>query len=893
MSRRLSPAVILIAAIALPAFAEVPPRLPEERVSQRVDADDFLLFLPVERTAQEVEVLIVLAQEGVPPDSFRALRITAGAAELFRVRDGEPELIDRRTGQLPPPDQGFELAVRRRGPHIVVSADGDVLAHFLNDGFGVSRVGAWAERGATVGELLVQPLGDIIFDEDFFATESVPDRWETLRGQWKVGIYWDPLQERDNRPIGASWYEPGEGGCLAATGYDIWDSYRVAATARLGQGRGGLAFHVRGPDDYCAFEVGEGSARLIEVNGGEHEVLAETAVELRPDWWYRLRAEVSTGHARGFVNDRPLVEADLSPALMGRIGLCADGGAGSRFDDVSVRPFVATHIPRHATAAQAFKFDEGTWQIEDGVLHGHVRGMEVAGLRGRYSDSEVSATVSATNEAVVGIVAGHEPDEHKRALIFTIKVSQQPTWQLNHVDGDETTRLAAGPAPAASGTMALRFVRGRVTCSLDGQTLCETFVPQQLFGRAGAYLQGGRAIFRDFACRELTDEPQAIICHADGNNTAMPALEEKRQLRPIGNLWRTRGGSWHCRRTGDGPRILARGRPGDNRAIVRFHEVTPGEPRLIVDAGDAPGGAVTLGICAGDEPGYEVEFNETQSAFRFLRRGEVIYESGEGSEGTRGPGEIRRAGDWILIGTRLRGEMRTEYAWRDPEPLPDGCAEVSTTGTEVQLRSITLASDSARAYKFDRSEPDWQPASGEWTDHTGMACILWDYWMTGDGREEPALTWNRLPMPRNVALDVSAAEHTEGYADGDHRHFPYHDIKIVLSGSRGEPDSGYAFIAGADGGRRNVLLREGVEVASSDDPRCRIVMGGHCNSPRAVRLRAQRRGAELSLTFNGIEVLRWEDPQPLGAGHVALGCDGCRTIFRDCVIYPGVRGQGS
>jgi hypothetical protein len=293
-----------------------------------------------------------------------------------------------------------------------------------------------------------------------------------------------------------------------------------------------------------------------------------------------------------------------------------------------------------------------------------------------------------------------------------------------------------------------------------------------------------------------------------------------------------------------------------------------------------------------DQPGYQVEYSKYENGFRFLRRGEVIFESGGGSDETCQPGELRRDGDRVVIGGRVWGDMETVYAWRDPNPLPDGYAEVTTTGGEVQFSSITLGSDSALAYRFDHVEPDWQPRSGEWTDHTGMACILWDYWMTGDGREEPAFTWNRHELPENVAVDISAAEFTEGHESGKHEHFAYHDVSVILGGSPGDPDSGYRFVVGADEGARNVLLRNGVEVASSDDARCRIVMGGHCNSPRAVRIRAQKSGGELTLTFNGIEALTWTDPEPLsGGGHVGLGCDGCRVLLRDCVIYPGGRGQ--
>ncbi|GEM_PF-5934234 len=885
MPGRLLFALALLIASASLTLAEIPSQIAENSTPEPLDSADFILTLPVARSAKDTEILFAL--RGAEGSALEVLRVTGDAVDLARVEDGTVTRLGRRGAKLPAVGSSFDLTVHARGPHLVVSADGNMLAHFLREGSLSARVGAWATQGATVGDLLVQPLGEVTFDEDFFATEQVPDRWETLAGQWQVGIYWDPLQERDNRPIGASWYAPGEGECLTASGYGIFDSYRLAATVRLPQGRGGLAFHVWGPEDYCAFELGQGQARLVQVSGGARKVLAETAAELRPEWSYRLRVDVSTGLARAFLNDQPLVEADLSPALTGRIGLLAEGAAGSRFDDIIARPFIATRIPKGAPAEESLVLADGTWKTDGDALTGHVKGAAVAGLPGSYADCEVTARVGATRDAVAGVVAGHRTDEPKSALIFTIKAGVQPTWQLHQVNGGQTVRLAGGPSPAAGGLMTLRVVGGRVSCLLDGAVLHEGCVSGQRPGRAGVYLQGGRATFARLSAATLSDEPQAIICRADGDNAPIPAVVEAATIRPIGNLWRPRGGSWRCQQTQSGPRIVATGSTPDSTATLRFHEVTPGDPRLIVEA-DPGGGSVSLGICMGDEPGYQAQFPPERDRVRLLRRGEVVYESAPGSEGNCTPGEIRRRGEWIVVSGS--GNEPAHWAWRDPEPLPDGYAEVSVMGAEARFASITLAGDDALAYRFDRVEPDWQPRTGEWDDHTGMACILWDYWMTGDGREEPAFTWNRRVLPDDVTLDVSAAEFTEGHETGHHEHFAYHDVSVILGGTPGDPDSGYRFVVGADRGARNVLLRNGVEVAASNDYRCRIAMGGHCNTPRAVRIRAQRAGDEVSLTFNGIEAIRWTDPEPLsGGGNVGLGCAGCRVLFRDCVIYPGVR----
>jgi len=382
----------------------------------------------------------------------------------------------------------------------------------------------------------------------------------------------------------------------------------------------------------------------------------------------------------------------------------------------------------------------------------------------------------------------------------------------------------------------------------------------------------------------LRRDPLGIVGDSDRTGARVPALEEKQMLSKIGSLWRRTSGRWYTSSRDGEPAIM--GAPtGEQAGVLRYFLTSPGEPRVIAEGVRLEaGGQFGLAICAGDQEGYRLDISPAEDRARLLRLGESVAELTGLKLAAEAPTtvEVLRDGAWVV--GRL-GET-DGLAFRDGNPLPSGYAEVHVRGAEARLSRLVLASDSAPGYRFDRAEPDWRPASGEWTVHSGMACILWDYWMTGDGRQGPALTWNLRPMPSDAALDVLVSEHTEGYADGDHRHFPYHDIKLVRGGCPGEPDSGYAFVLGADGGRSTRLLREGTEVASTDDYRFRISMGGHCNSPRAVRLRAAVQEGRLSLVYNGILALEWDDPTPLPGGHVGLGADKCRANFRDCVVYP-------
>jgi hypothetical protein len=226
----------------------------------------------------------------------------------------------------------------------------------------------------------------------------------------------------------------------------------------------------------------------------------------------------------------------------------------------------------------------------------------------------------------------------------------------------------------------------------------------------------------------------------------------------------------------------------------------------------------------------------------------------------------------------------TVLSFRDPQPLDSGYAVVHADG-QALLDNLRLGSDHTLTYPFDRVEPDWVGSSGEWELHSGMACIPWAYWLTGDGRQRPAFTWNRRLSASDVAVSLDVSEYTEGYENDDHRHFPYHDLSVVLGAEREDPASGYRFVVGAEGGRLLRLYRNGELVKELNDPRFAIVMGGHCNTPRAVEVLALKHGGSLRLRLQGAEALAYEDAQPLSGEYVGLGVAGCRANLRDLFLY--------
>jgi len=543
--------IVLAGAWGSGAWADPPLRVPAERCTEDLGAPDYEISLELSRSAAQFTANLAFGwrDEG----DFCLLTMSETGTALRRVTDGQAQVLDRTDrSALPPGQESAEVIVRRRWADVIVSAGHDVLARGFTEESLDGKAGAWAGNGAQVGEMLVQPLGEIEFRDDFFERETVPSRWETLRGSWQLGALWDPLLKRDRHPPQASWYEPGEGECLTATGLPFWDSYRLEATIKLRpDGVGGLAFHVRDADDFCALVIyptqdgSSGTARLLRWVGGQLQVLAEQPGRFAADRWCRLGVDVYPGRAEGYLNGEPVVAADVPVALSGRAGLYAKDAAGSRFDDVSVTGLRAVRDELKAQQPERWLYRGGKWTFENGALCGQAGPGQVATLRaGQWDDCRVSATVGPGKGATAGLVAHHEFGD--RAYLFTISAGGQPTWHLHAVTAGKTSKLAEGTAPAATGEVSLSFVGGRLTCSLEGQRLCRVYDFNVRPGRVGVYVGGGRATFKDLSCAELSRDPFGVVCDADGTGTRVPALEEKQMLSATGSSYPLLRGARAC-----------------------------------------------------------------------------------------------------------------------------------------------------------------------------------------------------------------------------------------------------------------------------------------------------------------------------------------------------------
>jgi hypothetical protein len=803
---------------------------------------------------------------------------TAKRTEIVRVAEGKSTRLAAGAGVNLAASS--ELTVRRR-PGRLAAFNGDraVVEAYVD-----FRPGACGSVAGTARptDLRLQEIGDTVLDDDFFVGEPREGLWENLLGALKIDIYWDPKQKVDNRPIGACWFaNDGPGEHLAATGADFWDDYACEVSARPdADSTVGLAFRVRDRANHAVLMLeGQGAARtarLVEVRDGTPRTLAETPGDWRAGQWQRLRVEVVGPEVSAAVSGQLVGKGKLSGAPSGRVGVYAATQGDCRFDDLSVRGLRRLVADAQAQPAGPWRFGHGAWQSKGEQLTCRAASTAVAVASvGDWADGDVRASVRLPKTGEAGVLARWSSEGGYAFL--TQRSDADLLCRLARVGPDGSLEtLSEAKAPLTSPTDAVPVgltvsgpaLRGFV----DGECVARAWDGQLASGEVGVVASDGQAGFADFAASEPRAEDVVSELLADGTAQSRPGAEAETFEPFIGQLWRPASGRAGLT-TLDGEPAIAL-----NRGTLRYYSPRPGDVSVATDLLRTDGQPVSLGISsdASAKQGYALAL--AGSALQLSRNGRPIAEASAPTT-TPLPLSLRRDGPFVI---GRAGEAVVSY--RDPEPLPSGSALVSAAGQAV-IDNLDVGAAHALAYRFDRVEPDWIEASGEWLFHSGMACIPWAYWLSGDGRQAPAAVWNRREAPADLTVRFDVSEYTVGHESGDHEHFPYHDISLVLGGDGKDLDSGYRLVIGAEGGRRTRLLRKGQVVAETADPRFSITMGSHCNSPRAVEVIATKAGGSLKLWLNGVQALAYEDPEAIGAGRVALGVGKCRANFRDVFLY--------
>jgi hypothetical protein len=215
---------------------------------------------------------------------------------------------------------------------------------------------------------------------------------------------------------------------------------------------------------------------------------------------------------------------------------------------------------------------------------------------------------------------------------------------------------------------------------------------------------------------------------------------------------------------------------------------------------------------------------------------------------------------------------------------PDGEYVTLEVRGSVSFDDIEFAvprrTDTSFLYTFDRRETDWWREGGEWIDHGGFACVLASSWISLIAPKGRGYLWNKHLFASDIAVSFNVHENSEWFgwrARPQHVHYPYDNICVVLSPEE-NADRGYRLEVNADNRSRTVLYRNGTAVRTVSQKKGYPIryVGGHAPyAPRNNRIGLIRRGATFIAVVNGVEVLRYEDAEPLPTSRVGIG--GYRT----------------
>ncbi|MBI2302647.1 MAG: hypothetical protein HYU66_27390 [Armatimonadetes bacterium] len=444
-------------------------------------------------------------------------------------------------------------------------------------------------------------------------------------------------------------------------------------------------------------------------------------------------------------------------------------------------------------------------------------------------------------------------------------------WSLG-TDSGKPAAEGERPGGGGSHAVALRRRGAGLDALVDGQRVATVY---DAAGAASAAVwSASAATLESVELRAQAVPPAAELFATDFGAPTLPGKQKDEVWRLLGDVFHADAPGWSqpLAAKDEAPRLV--GRPANGPIGLWYRDEVPGDAGLSVQlAALAP--AARLALVINPANGYRLEL--TRASCRLMRGEQVVGEAklAEAPYAAR----LQRDGRWVAAevdGHRL--------AWHDPDPPPAGKVGLRLEGGKAEVEHLAVTAENAFASTFGVVDTAWREDGG-WLWNTGMACIAWSYWITGDGRQAPSMLWRREPLRGDATARVYVSEFTEGYDRGGetHQHYAYHDVSLVLAGDGKDFDSGYRFVVGADGGRCARLLRRGKVVA--ENPRFTIVLGGHCNEPRSIYVEAARVGGKLTLRLNGAEAIAFDDPEPLTAeGYVAIGTERCRANFSDLSV---------
>jgi hypothetical protein len=461
--------------------------------------------LKVENPADlEARILINFNEE--TRDHY-ALRVNSQQVRLVATVGGKSEQIGLPLPVTLAADSYYEFVLQRRSWRLTLLWAGKVAIRAYDRRLHDGQV-AYEARGGSWEELLMQPVGDLVVEDDFVREEGAESVWEPMSGEWEAKTLRDDEQAAQEEPEKSanafSYLGSGTPRGITVTGNWFWDDYAMETALKpLGEGAVGIVWHYQDEENYLAARwtprvsaAGEANRlQLVAMEGGESRVVAERAGGYRPGQWYKMRVEVCEGQVKCLIDDETWLQTRLDLFGQGLVGLYVEGKSGAYFDDVVCLPWdefredFTTVIPGKWTKTPG-------WEQQNGVMTARGNGapLSVTGAP-EWQRYWYAAEVTALGEGGVGAVFAWQGSDNYCLVRWAAagsKAVYQGKVQLVAVREGEKEILDEAPLPDGERQRQVKVSvnQGVVTASLNDQVQLYGVAPAATGGLVGLYAEG-------------------------------------------------------------------------------------------------------------------------------------------------------------------------------------------------------------------------------------------------------------------------------------------------------------------------------------------------------------------------------------------------------------------
>lgn len=867
-SRRRSPlaccaAVVVALAAVSPALAAI--TLLDEPVSGEVDIRAELPEPAALRGDGRLRVVFCYKDEG----NNLYLEAASDGLRLGMRRDGQEEELASSADVPGGGEAPCELTIKRRAWSIRVLVDGRCVLAAYEDFAPGDRIG-YEAAGLKIGEVYSQPIGEMVFDDDFARPPDEPNPWETVEGQWSTS-----LPETRNRQVETTksanpFSYAGQGSrALALAGMGFWDGYQVRAAVKAKDpGFVGLAFYARDKRNYYLLRVPvteagateKPRAELLAVVDGKARSLADGECSLVKGQWAELKVRAHDGVLDASVDGETVCSARDDTFGEGQIGLYMEACGKGYFDDVALRPY--RHFSDGYSAEGDMPVDQlaGRWLIHEDRLCGspdaaNKLGIALTGCTA-WENYELSADVLPWSATSVGLCFGCT--DKQNYYLFRWGPShdnpaeiRQELWRIEDGKGEVLATRPKSFEPARTYPVTVTVDRQLVSVSVDGERVLETVdLDRVSAGKVGYYVEGTSqavAAFDNMDVRFL-DPPAAPV-----------SITEQFAKEDTMADWARPLASWQAL----GNRLYAYTLPAWGDYTLRM------ELEYFV------GRTGTVDLCMADSVDGLPRAESLMQVSSQRDEQSITCGPAESVDGVSGKVQTTEKSPMLVLerrgGTltaRLDGKA---FAWaRVPDGIQAPWVALKLGGVGVNLNNVTLTSPNILDASFSGAPTDWRPQDGLWEISDRWNCQPQWSWFCGRDAETP-LIWNKRKFSGDMVFEFWACmmmdlPRSPGYSHPS-------DINGIICGDGENLCSGYAFVLAGDNNTRSKIIRQGKTVAETtavkfENP----TSGGDLNAFHRhwFHCRMERSGSKLTYYVDGKKALEFDDPDPLGDGYVGI-----------------------